>query len=268
MAPVRMSLAAAVLVALAIPAASAAAQQPTPTPTPTPAPERSEAEQDVYRDYRRDGVIEACDHRKRTLREVLEELPPEADVDNPDLRPALEAAIEQHDDGDCRGPEPTPTPEPTATPDATATPAPTTAPAPAPSPDDPVDSGSAAPPPATGGGSPPSSPPSAEDVEPLAPEITPVPPATTPAPAPAEPSGPAATPQPVYANADDELPPSLLVLAALLALVALLALLFAGLNRFGWAETRLARPRRALREAAFRIGGTWGDFADWLRLGR
>jgi hypothetical protein len=265
MAPVRMSLAAALLVALAIPIAPAAAQEPTPTPTP--APERSEAEKDVYRDYRRDGVIDACDHKKRTLRDVLEELPPEADIDNPDLRPALEAAIEQHDDGDCEGAEPTPTPEPTATPDATATPAPTTAPTP--SPDDPVDSGSLDPLPAPGGGgTPPSSPPGAEDVEPLPPEVTPVPPATAPAPAPAEPSGPAATPQPAYANADDEIPPSLLVLAALVALVALLALLFAGLNRFGWAEARLARPRRALREAAFRVGGTWGDFADWLRLGR
>jgi hypothetical protein len=265
MARVRMSFAAAVLAAFAVLISPAAAQDPTPTPTPSP--ERSEAEKDVYRDYRRDGVIDACDHKKRTLKEVLEELQPEADIDNPDLRPALEAAIEQHEDGDCKDPEPTPTPEPTATPDATATPAPTTAP------DDPVDSGSVDPLPAPGGGTSPPSPPGAEDVKPLDPQVTPVPPATTPAPATpapaqAEPSGPELTPSPAYANADDEVPLSLLVLAALLALLAMLALLFAAAGRFGWAESRLAGPRRALREASFRAGGTWGDFADWLRLGR
>jgi len=259
------------LVAFAVLIAPAAAQEPTPTPTPTPtpAPELSDAERDVYRDYRRDGVIEACDHKKKTLKQVLEELPPEADLDTPDLRPALEAGIEQHRDGDCDEPEPTPTPTPTATPAPTAAPAPTTAPAP----DDPVDSGAVDPLPGGGGGggggTP--TPPGAEDVAPLDPSVTPVPPASIPAPAapaPAEPSGPAATPEPAYANADDELPLSLLVLAGLLALVALLALLFALATRFGWGERWLARPRRALSEAGFRAGGTWGDFADWIRFGR
>ena len=85
----------------------------------------------VYRDYRNDGVIEACDHKRKTLKKTLDELPPEADLDTPDLRPALEAAIEQHKDGDCVKPEPTPapTPAPAAVPQATPvpTPAPTTA---------------------------------------------------------------------------------------------------------------------------------------------
>jgi len=104
-------------------------------------------------------------------------------------------------------------------------------------------------------------------VKPLDPEVTPVPPAATP-PVPAEPSGAAAVPEPAYMNADDTLPLSLLVPAALLALLALLALGLAAAGRFGWAESRLAAPRRALREATFRAGGTWGDFADWIRLGR
>ena len=261
-----MRLTAAFAVAFAVLVTTAAAQEPTPTPTPTPTPvpERSDAERKIYRDYRRDGVIEACDHKKKTLKQVLEELAPEADLDTPDLRPALEAAIEQHNDGDCAKPEPTPTPTPTATP------APTPAPTAAPAPDDPVDSGSLAPLPGDGGGGNPS-PPGAEDVKPLEPEVTPVPPATTPAPAapaPAEPSGPAATPEPAYSNADDELPLSLLLLAGLLGLLGLLALLFALASRFGWAESRLARPRRALREATFRAGGAWGDFGDWIRFGR
>ena len=98
-----------------------------------------------------------------------------------------------------------------------------------------------------------------------------MPPAATPAPeAPplAEPSGPQTTPEPVYSNTDDELPLSLLVLAGLLALLALLAALYALAGRFGWADSRLAASRRALREATFRAGGAWGDFADWMRLGR
>ena len=270
-----MRLAAVLLAAFAVFAGPAAAQDPTPTPTPsptatpTPTPEPSEAEKKVYRDYRRDGVIDACDHRKKVLKDVLEELPPEADIETPDLRPALEAAIEQHKGGDCDKPEPTPTPTPTATPAPTSTPAPTTAPPPPPPP--PSDSGgSVSPPPGGGGGGGGGgNPPDAGDVAPLEPEVTPVPPAETPAaPAPAEPSGPVATPQPAYANADDDLPLSLLVLAGLLGFLALLALLFALASRLGWAESRLAGPRRSLREASFRAGGTWGDFADWIRLGR
>ena len=77
-----------------------------------------------------------------------------------------------------------------------------------------------------------------------------------------------ATPAPVYDNPDDPIPLALLVLAGLAALVALLALLYAALSRLGWAERPLTRVRRAGREAAFRAGGTWGDFADWIRVGR
>jgi hypothetical protein len=239
---------------------------PTPSPTPTPTPEPTDGERRVIRDYRRDGVIDACDHKRRALKRVLKRLRPEDDIETPDLRPALEAAIEQHDDGDCEVPEPTPTPAPTATPAPVVTPAPT----PVPTPDDTPGSGSVLPPGGrdgggSGGGK--SSQPGAGDVKPLDPTVTPVPPAATPA-APAEPSGPVATPEPVYANADDALPPALLVPAGLLALFALLALGLVAAERFGWAESRLAGPRRAVREATFRAGGTWGDFADWIRLGR
>ena len=72
----------------------------------------------------------------------------------------------------------------------------------------------------------------------------------------------------VYDNPDDALPVALLVPAALLGLLALLALLYAVAGRLGWADGRLAGVRRAWREATFRAGGTWGDFADWIRVGR
>jgi hypothetical protein len=230
--------------------------------------ERSKAVKKVYKDYQDDGVIEACDHSQKALQKTLDELPPEADVDTPDLRPALEAAIEQVQKNDCPVPTPSPTPSPTTTP----APAPTSTPAPVTPPDDTGsdDSLGTVPPPGGndgGGGNPP---PTQDDVTPLQPEVTPVPPAETPAPAvpPAEPSGPAATPAPVYENSDDSLPVALLVLGGLAVLLALLALLYAALSRLGWAERPLTRVRRAWREAAFRLGGTWGDFADWMRVGR
>jgi hypothetical protein len=250
------------LVALFGAAAPAGAQDDTT--------ERSEGVKKVYRDYRDDGVIEACDHTRRALRRTLDELPPEADVDTPDLRPALEAAIEQVEQDDCPEPTPTPTPSPTSTPPPAFTPAPAPAPTTPPATGN-DDSLGAVPPPSgndRGGGGNPS--PGSADVTPLEPEVTPVPPATTPAPAapPAEPSGPAVTPSPVYDNPDDGVPVALLVLGGLAALLALLALLYAVLSRLGWAERPLTHVRRAWREAAFRLGGTWGDFADWMRVGR
>jgi hypothetical protein len=246
----------AALVSLLALAAPAAAQEDDQ--------DRPKAVDKVYRDYRDDGVIEACDHELDALQRTLDDLPPEADIETPDLRPALEAAIEQVEEDDCPAEEPTPT----ATPAPTAAPAPTVAPVPTTPPpsDDGNDDLGATPLPGGGGGD--DQPPGADDVSPL-PEVTPVPEAT-PVPTavvpPAEPTGP--PPQPAYVNEDDALPVSLLVLAGVLALVALLALLYAALSRLGWAERPLSRVRRAGREAAFRAGGTWGDFADWIRVGR
>jgi hypothetical protein len=228
--------------------------------------DRPKAVDKVYRDYRDDGVIEACDHSRDALQRTLDDLPEEADVETPDLRPALEAAIEQVEDDECEEeevePAPTTTPPPAATPAPTAAPVPTTPP-PSGGGDD--DLGTT---PLPGGGGGNEAPHGAGDVSPL-PEVTPVPEATPAPPAavpPADPTGP--PPQPSYVNEDDPFPVSLLVLAGVLALVALLALLYAVLSRLGWAERPLSRVRRAGREAAFRAGGTWGDFADWIRVGR
>ena len=78
-------------------------------------PERGKAVEEIYKDYRDDGVIEACDHSKRALKKTLDQLPDTADVETPDLRPALEAGIEQHEADDCDEAEPTPTPTPAPT---------------------------------------------------------------------------------------------------------------------------------------------------------
>ena len=108
-------------------------------------------------------------------------------------------------------------------------------------------------------------PPGADDVEPV-PSETPAP-AVTPVP-PAEPSGPPAEPPKVFVNEDDGLPIPLIVLGGIAVLCALLALLYALLSRLGWADRALTPVRRSWREARFRAGGTWGDFADWMRVGR
>jgi hypothetical protein len=231
--------------------------------------ERQKAVDKVLRDYRDDGVIDACDHKRRALRDTLDTLPPEADIDTPDLRPALEAGIEQVKADECE-PEPTPTPSPTPNPTPVPTPVPTQPPT-TPPPDNGSDDslGTITPLPGDDGGGNDGGQgsPGAEDVSPLPPEVTPVPPAASPAPvAPAEPSG--TPPPPIYVNDDDPLPVALLVLAGLAALVALLALLYAAVSRLGWGDRRLAGVRRAWSEARFRAGGTWGDFADWLRVGR
>jgi len=251
--PTRVTAGLAALLALLVVTAPARAQDDEG--------DRSKAVEEIYQDYRDDGVIDACDHTKRALKRTLADLPPEADVETPDLRPALEAGIEQHKSDDCVNQDPDPTPTPTPTPAPTLTPAPSTG-------DDGLGTVTPLPPDSGDSGKGGSGPLTPDDVAPLDPEVTPVPPAVTPAPAapPAEPSG--TPPEPTYANEDDSLPLVLLVPAGLLALLALLGLLYVLLSRLGWGETRLAGVRRAWREATFRAGGTWGDFADWIRVGR
>jgi hypothetical protein len=56
--------------------------------------------------------------------------------------------------------------------------------------------------------------------------------------------------------------------AILLGLVALGAAGAAGSALLGTRSARFAGVGLAWREAAFRTRGTWGDFTDWLRLGR
>ncbi len=112
---VRARLLPALLAAFALLAAPAAAQVPTPTPTPTPTatpspeptatpeptPERSDEVKAIYRDYRRDGELDACKHEKADLKEALKDLTDEDDAENPDLRYLLEAGIDEHKSGDC-----------------------------------------------------------------------------------------------------------------------------------------------------------------------
>jgi hypothetical protein len=282
---------------LAAPAASAqdpaATPTPTPTATPTPSPtptpeEIAEAERKeelrkrkvvdrVYKDYQRDARIDNCDHSRTALKRTLQSITDEFDTDFPDFRVAVKAAIKVHDAERCEEeaeetPTPTRPPSPSpSSPSPTTTPAPTSPPpaaTPAPTTDsgDLPDLGSGAGSSGGGGdgGGSGSKPPATDtspsptegDVAPVQPEATPVPPTPV---APVEPQLAVVRPDGNRSLAV----PAILLAAALAGLALLAATPFAARR-----SDRLAGWGHSVREATYRATGAWGDFGDWLRLGR
>ena len=248
---------------------------PTPTVTPTPTPDPEEEKKAklrerlvvkrVYRDYRRDGRIDNCEHTRKALKRTLESISDDFDADFPDFREAVKAAIKDWDKDRCAA-EAAATPTPTATPAPTSTPAPTAVPTTPPSSsgtlpdlnnDDDNDNGG------QGGAVPPSdtpTPPSEGDVVPVQPTATPTPTPTPAATPPAEAQLVVTRPSAQDAN---------LLVPALLLAVALLGLAGAGAAAIYARRTgRLGGWGHAWREASYRATGAWGDFSDWLRLGR
>jgi hypothetical protein len=244
---------------------------PTPTPTvtpePTPTPEElKQAElrkrkdvKRVYRDYEADGELKTCVHKRRALRRTLRSVDDLYDVDYPDFKPTLEAAIEDYGEELRRceeeeEAEETPTPAPASPPAPPTTPAPAAPPAPAPESGDAPDVGGGG-----GGNDPPAhdrkpAPPAEGDVAPVQPSPTPVPPPAAPV-----------EPQLAVSPGGD----SNLLLPALLLAAALLGLGLAGASALAARRGgRLAGWHHARQEAAYRATGAWGDFSDWLRLGR
>jgi hypothetical protein len=209
--------------------------------------------QQVYNDYRMDGVIEVCDHTQKTLEDTRDTIKADFDRDYPDFREAVTAGIAKHKSGGCGGDSSssddstgTVPPAATSTPGAAATAAPDTATA---APDTGTESGTL--PEAT-----PTVPPE-DAIPPQAGAATPVP--TVP------PAAPAATPTPatetiVHAGHRSLTLPIVLIAIALIGAFAL------GLSAL--LARRNPRLRRAWSEAAFRSRATWADFSDWLRLGR
>jgi outer membrane biosynthesis protein TonB len=234
---------------------------PTPTPTPDPAEEKKAklrkrlVVKRVYRDYRQDGKIDNCKHSRKALKRTLQSISDEFDADFPDFREAVKAAIKDWDKQRCEEQNAAPTPTPTPVPTSTPAPVPTTAPAPPPPP--PPSSGSLAPT-KTPKPSKTPKPPSESDITPPAPTATPTPvPTATP---PAEAQLAVTRPHPEDAN---------LTVPIVLLLAALLGLLAAGGSAIYAHRTgRLAGWGHAWREAGYRATGAWGDFSDWLRLGR
>ena len=62
---------------------------------------RTPEEQAVYRDYRTDGLIVACDHTLETLQSVLAGIGSTTQTRFPDFRPQVQAAIREHQGGSC-----------------------------------------------------------------------------------------------------------------------------------------------------------------------
>jgi hypothetical protein len=246
----------------------------TPTPTPTPTPEEQQDAKDrkrkdvrrIYRDFERDGRIDDCDHSEKALKITRRSISDSYAEDFPDFRDALTAAIERHNSGKCVEATPTPsataTPAPTSSPGST-TPPPSSTPAPIPpsssSPESGTlpdfgagGSGGSGGSGGGGGGTPGTIPEPGEDA---IPEGTPSP---TPAPAPAP-----LPPKLVVTRAATDT--NLFVPGTMLA-IALLGLAIAGGSALIARRTgRLQGVDQAWREAAWRVSGTWSDFADWLR---
>ena len=215
--------------------------------------------QRVYDDYRSDAAIQPCDHTVAVYRRTLREITPDIEEETPAFRPAVEAALRERERG-RRGCLKEDAPEQSGTtgggttpntPDASTPPAQNAPPATPPAPGPPA---TTAPAPAPGG--------TAATPQPTpTPTVAPAPPVADSAPA--APGAPALVDRP-----RDGTPAGLWIALGLIALAALLAALAGLARRFGWAEERLAGPRHAWGEAAYRAGATWADFVDWIRLGR
>lgn len=272
-----------------------AAAEPTATPTPTPAPDdagddvgqvgepppdASKRVRRVYRDFRRDAIIEPCDHTLYILRETRDTVPEDFDAQYPDFLESVKAAISERKELDCEAvaeeedaedaerDEDADSDEDAAADESASTggggaATPSTTPAPIdPLPFDPIDPL-------------PSTPSDAEDEvapDPLPPveTVAPLPEPVTPPPAaPAAPpvAPPVATPVPSTVVAEPATAPApvwgLAAGGGLLALGGLLAPLFGASG-----GARLAAFEHAWGEAGFRVRGAWQDFRDWLRVGR
>ena len=244
----------------------------TPTPEPTPTPEeQKQAElrkrkdvKRVYRDYEADGELKTCVHKRLALKRTLRSVDDLYDADYPDFKPTLEAAIEDYEEEVRRCEEEEEEAEETPTPDPTSTPAPQTTPDPTPAPAPPAPESGDTPDFGGGGGGGGNDDPPARDPKPAPPaegDVAPVQPSPTPVPPPAAPVEPQLA---VMPGGDSNL-----LLPALLLAAALLGLGLAGASAIAARRGgRLAGWGHAWREAAYRTTGAWGDFSDWLRLGR
>jgi hypothetical protein len=218
----------------------------------------SKGAQRVYDDYRSDAAIRPCDHTAKLYRRTLREITPDVEEQSPAFRPAVEAALRDRQKGTCDAPGDSQQEDESVGGGSTTTPA--TPPA------APQNEATPAPAPAT-----PKPPTEVKPVQPAPaqpnPEATPTPtPTATVAPAPpVTSSAPAPAADPVLLDRPHEgTPVGLLIALGVLALALLLVLLLLAARRFD----RLPGARHAWGEAAYRAGGTWGDFLDWVRFGR
>jgi hypothetical protein len=231
------------------------------------AAEFSREPQKVYDDYRSDAAIEPCDHTVGVYRRTLRQITPDIEEETPAFRPAVEAALRERERGKrgcLEGDSPN---QPGATDGGAAggttntTPSPPIQSVPPAATPAPVPPATNTPAPNAGSGS------GSVPTAPATPAPTPTP-TVAPAPPVADSAPPAPTAPTLLDHPHEGTPAGLLIALGLIALMALLAALALLAGRSGWGEERLAGPRHAWGEAAYRASATWADFLDWMRLGR
>ena len=194
------------------------------------------------------GKFDACDYSPAQLQTALSSIPPDFDEYAPQVRTAIEDALNNRD---CTKPKPkgggTGSPNPGGGSAGGGSPG----------------GGTVVPPP-TGRTRPDRARPHEKTQSPAAsPRAT-----ATPDPPAAKSVSPVPVPAAAAAGEGGGTPGVLLVLAVLGGLGALGALLVAASRGLGWEPRWAPAMRHAWAEAGHRSGGTWGDFRDWLRLGR
>lgn len=209
---------------------------------------------DVYKDFQKDGVVDACKFSAAQLKEAREKITPDIEQYAPDFPAAVTLALESRTNGNCAK-------KPAAgggtKEDSGAAVAPSTG----------GDSGSAAPSTGSSAGAPVAS-------------GTPAPAATAqaqtpqpnPAPAPAAAAADGAIKQAALAEPtsgrSDGLPAAVVGLGALAGFLAVPAIAWLIARALAWEPRSWPRVRHAWQEAGWRMSGTWADFTDWVRLGR
>ena len=224
-----------------------------------PAAHAAEAFDQILEDYKGDANIDPCKHSDKTLRDAAGQVPNDIEQYAPDFPEALGNAIAARAQGACEGKK-----------GAGGS-----------------DSGSSgggssaggsggggsgsggsggggsggkAPAPSGGGSTPQGGSPGA------------APPALTPAPPPSGVSNaPNAkqVPVPTRPASSESIPPAPIALLVILAALLVLGGLLLAVTRWlGLDGHRIAGARHTWGEAGFRVGATWADFRDWLRVGR
>jgi cobalamin biosynthesis Mg chelatase CobN len=180
------------------------------------------------------GRLDACAFSTAELQAALAGIPPQIKDVVPDLRKAMQGAIDARRRGDCKGKHPSRGGGAATPPAGVTTP---TTPTPTPAAPAPVTTAPAA----------------------TVPQTTPTPPATTAAPAQS---------QPASTGTGRDQTPLLIALIAVGGLLLAVLLLWGWARLRGWDPTWTARWRQAWGEAGYRTSATWSEFTDWLRLGR
>jgi hypothetical protein len=198
----------------------------------------------IFRDYVKDGTIDACEYTVEELQAAIDGVGPDIRQYASDFPAALRDALNARARGACEEP----------------TPAPTAAPTPAPTVATGGTGGTVPPPPPSGPGAPP----------PLKIQrIVPEPPAPVAVASTPQSDGPdAALERAAATSPGNDAPVPLIGLGVLSALSLLTVMMLGMLKRLGSGEGRLAPAYHSWREVQWRAGGVWEDFRDWLSSGR